>query len=209
MAETLVLTTADGLTLEAELARPEGARAGVVLCHPHPLYGGTMRSVVIGELFRHLPAARIAALRFNFRGVEGSEGRFGEGFGEQLDARAALEHLVDALPVSTPVVMAGWSFGADVALSVREGEHVGWLAVAPPLRFVPDAGATGADPRPKCVVLAQHDQFRSPAEVEEALGSWAHTTVTVVPGADHFFIGRTDRVAALATEFVDTVLANR
>src|SRR5262245_25146438 len=78
-AETSSLTTSDGLRLEAELAVPADPVAAVVLSHPHPLFGGNMRSLVPSELFRQLPARSIAALRFNFRGVEGSEGDHGEG----------------------------------------------------------------------------------------------------------------------------------
>ena len=69
--EPVKLTTADGLTLEGELAVPDEAWGAAVLAHPHPQYGGTMRSIVIGALFQALPEAGVAALRFNFRGVGG------------------------------------------------------------------------------------------------------------------------------------------
>ena len=91
MIEPRVITTSDGLALEAELAIPETApRAGMVLCHPHPQHGGTMRSIVIGALFEALPRVGVTCLRFNFRGVEGSEGAYGDGHGEQRDAQAAV-----------------------------------------------------------------------------------------------------------------------
>ena len=89
--ESLSLQTTDGVTLEAERAVPAGladatSRASVVLCHPHPQYGGTMRSIVIGALFDALPAIGCTVLRFNFRGVERSTGTHDEGRNELLDA---------------------------------------------------------------------------------------------------------------------------
>ena len=94
-----VITTSDGLALEAELAVADGApRAAMVLCHPHPQHGGTMRSIVIGALFDALPRIGITCLRFNFRGVERSEGAYGEGHGEQLDAQAAIAALSAEAP---------------------------------------------------------------------------------------------------------------
>ena len=77
------LETGDGVVLEAEWSarqHPDGARAAAVLCHPHPQYGGTMRSIVISELYSALPKLGFACLRFNFRGVEQSEGTYTEGF---------------------------------------------------------------------------------------------------------------------------------
>ncbi|HEV2309774.1 MAG TPA: alpha/beta hydrolase, partial [Acidimicrobiia bacterium] len=70
----VMLVTEDGHTLEGELATAEDARVAVVLCHPHPTYGGTMRSIVISALFAALPEAGVTCLRFNVRGVEGSGG---------------------------------------------------------------------------------------------------------------------------------------
>ena len=73
MIEPRVITTSDGLALEAELSLPETApRAAMVMCHPHPQFGGTMRSIVIGALFEALPRVGVICLRFNFRGVEGA-----------------------------------------------------------------------------------------------------------------------------------------
>jgi uncharacterized protein len=200
------LTTADGVTLEAELAVPDGpARAAAVLCHPHPQYGGTMRSIVIGALFEALPAAGVTCLRFNFRGVEQSTGTHDDGRGELLDVRAALEHLQATVTGELPLVLAGWSFGADMALATADDRLTGWLAIAPPLRFAADFTAVAADPRPKRLVLGQHDEFRDPASVVEATEDWAATEIEVIAGASHFFVGRTDRVVDAARAFVDRV----
>ena len=205
MAETrpIELRVDDSVVLEAELALPDGQpEVAVALCHPHPQYGGTMRSIVISELFRALPLRHAACLRFNFRGVERSTGNHDHGRGERADALAALDALVAAVPAGTPLLLAGWSFGADVALSVHDERIAAWLAVAPPLRFA-DTAPLASDPRRKHFVLAEHDEVRAPADVEAEVAGWRATTVTVVTGASHFFVGRTDAVVAAA----DTLIA--
>jgi uncharacterized protein len=206
------LNTADGLTLEAEWADPGAARATVVLCHPHPQYGGTMRSIVISALFEALPPRGMACLRFNFRGVENSEGAYSEGRDEPLDIAAALDSAsaaAAATAVAGPLVLIGWSFGADMALGIDDPRIAAWVGIAPPLRFRSEAayGVVGRDARPKLLVLAAHDEFRAPAEIEAATAAWAATRIETVAGASHFFIGRTDRVVTLVGDFVDGLAA--
>ncbi|HMG25535.1 MAG TPA: alpha/beta hydrolase [Acidimicrobiia bacterium] len=204
MPEPIELKTADGVTLEAELSIPaEPPRCGVVLCHPHPQYGGTMRSIVISALFDALPAQGVACLRFNFRGVEGSEGMHDFGNLERVDAETAVAALKDQLSPAIPLILTGWSFGADMALSVRDARVDAWLAIAPPLVVVHDVDGLAADPRPKLLALAQHDEYRDPAEVTEIAERWANADVLVVGGASHFFMGRTDRLIEVAGGFVD------
>ena len=205
--EPVQLHTADGLTLEGELQVPDGARAAAVLAHPHPLHGGNMRSIVIGALFAGLPAAGMAALRFNFRGVGASEGTHDEGRGERLDVVAALDALAEiAGAPGLPLVLAGWSFGADTSLAVDDERHAGWFAVAPPLRHTGDVAAA-SDPRPTLLAVPERDQFRSPESAREVVASWTNTRIHVVPGADHFLVGRTDRVVELAVEFINRFLS--
>lgn len=202
------LHTADGLSLEAEWAPAADARATAVLCHPHPQYGGTMRSIVVSALFEALPRARIACLRFNFRGVENSEGTYAEGRDEPLDVVAALDAASSAAAearIDGPLALIGWSFGADMALRTDDPRIAGWVGIAPPLRFGPGRAydAVGHDPRPKLLVLAGNDEFRSPQEIEAATSAWASTRTEIVSGASHFFVGRTDQVVTLARDFVN------
>jgi alpha/beta superfamily hydrolase len=207
--DSLTLETPDGVVLEAELApAAESARCGMVLCHPHPQYGGTMRSLVVGALFDALPPAGVTCLRFNFRGVEGSGGHHDQGNLERVDVETAVDVLAGRLAPGVPLLLAGWSFGADMALSVRAERVHAWMAIAPPLRFVHDVDAIGRDPRPKLLALAQHDEVRDPAEVRAATEHWASTEVRVVGGASHFFVGRTDRLVELAAEYVDRMAAS-
>jgi alpha/beta superfamily hydrolase len=198
-------TTSDGCTLEGEYARADQPTAAAVLCHPHPQYGGTMRSIVTSALFSALPVMGIACLRFNFRGVEGSGGEHAGGAAEPLDARAAIDVLAAEIADAVPMVLVGWSFGGDVALSVTDERLAGWVGIAPPLRFRADFSDVANDPRPKLLVLGAHDEFRDPDEVVDEVAAWKHTRVEIIPGASHFFVGRTDRVVDAVGGFFDAM----
>lgn len=206
---TLELHSVDGPVLEAELCLPDRARAAVVLCHPHPQHGGSMRSIVTSELFRTLPEAGLAVLRFNFRGVEGSTGEHDGGRGERHDVEAAIAAVTAVVP-DLPLFVSGWSFGGDTSLTVLDDRITAWLPCAPPLRIVPVdeiTAAAGIDPRPKVLIVPEHDQFRDPGSARDATATWSATEVVAVPGADHFFVGRTDRVAAIVVDAIDRLTA--
>ena len=206
MPEPRVCHSADGAVLEAEFAAAaEVARAGVVLCHPHPQFGGTMRSLVISALFEALPARGYSCLRFNFRGVERSTGTHDEGRNELLDVQAAVDAAAGARADAEPLVLAGWSFGADMTLCTPDPRLAGWVGIAPPLRFRSDFDAVAHDARPKLLVLGQHDEFRDPASVVEGTDAWAATEIDVIAGASHFFVGRTQRVVELVARDLEGV----
>jgi uncharacterized protein len=199
----LRLNTADGLSLEAEIHVPDAPRGAILLAHPHPLHGGSMRSLVTSELFRALPARGLAVLRFNFRGVEGSEGEHGGGVAERHDVIAAIDALEGRAPVQ-PLVLAGWSFGGDVSLTVTDERLAGWFLLAPTLRILPrEAYVVGHDDRPKLIAVPEHDAFCPPDSAREATASWTGTTLEVIAGADHFLVGRTAKAAELLIGFVD------
>src|SRR5258708_31867953 len=103
--------------LEAILKAPASPVAAAVVCHPHPLGGGTMNNNVVYRAAKALHEAGLAVLRFNFRGVGASTGRYDGGAGEEEDALAALDLLAQLHP-RLPLWMAGFSFGARVGLSV-------------------------------------------------------------------------------------------
>ena len=217
--------TPDGIELEAEAAwpgslRPAGAgavhaghggtaAAVAVLSHPHPLYGGDMWNPLVDHLFRALPASGIATLRYNFRGTGRSGGSHDDGKAEQLDAAAAFDAAVrlaaDRSPAADPppVVSAGWSFGGDVSLAAGHDRLSAWIGIAAPLRIVdPASMGAAADPRPKLLLVPEHDQFRSPAEAAEITQGWANTQLDVISGGDHFLMGHARVVGEKIASFV-------
>lgn len=182
------LTTSDGLRLEAEALRPINPLGAAVVCHPHPLHGGTMYDHVVGHLFRRFAELGLIALRFNFRGVGASEGEYGEGQLESLDVLAALDWLLDDTDDNDlRVALAGYSFGALVALGVEHDSLAGWLAIAPPLAMASNTDLVAAgDARPTSIVVGTNDQFCTDVQAAELITGWRTTTLTPIDGADHF-----------------------
>lgn len=201
----LELSTDDGETLEAQYHVPDDARGTVVLSHPHPQFGGDMHNPLIADLFRALPLTGLAALRYNFRGVGASTGAHGEGVAEQMDTAAAFAAGQD-LEIVGPLVSAGWSFGADVSLSVSTPELAAWVAIAAPLRIVePEEMTAAADPRPTLLLVPEHDQFRSPADAAAITVDWTNSQLDVIAGGDHFLMGRSAGVAESIAAFIATL----
>ncbi|TMM18428.1 MAG: alpha/beta hydrolase [Actinobacteria bacterium] len=200
--EPVTLSTADGLVLEGEIDLPDRAWSAAVLAHPHPEFGGTMRSIVTAAMFGALPQAGVACLRFNFRGVGGSAGTHGGGQDERADLVAAIDVLAP-ITEGLPLALAGWSFGADTSLTVADERLDGWLAVAPPLRTAAVADMVApADPRPKLVIVPEHDQFRPPESAAPILEGWKNTRVEILPGGDHYLVGRADQLMAVSLDWL-------
>jgi uncharacterized protein len=196
--DEMSLLTADGHTLVGDLRVPDAPSAGAVVCHPHPAYGGDRHNVVVDALFHALPAAGVAALRFDFRPL-GRRTASGEGVAERADVVAALHRLATEVDPTVPLFLVGYSFGADVALSVGDDRHAGWATVAPPFRFSGDARPGRGDTRPVLVMAPEHDQFAPPPWVRRATAAWPDVTIEAVPMADHFLSGATAQVAQAVT----------
>jgi len=182
--------------LEANLRPAEGeAVAAAVVCHPHPLHGGTMHTKAVFRTAQALNEAGIHALRFNFRGGGTSTGSYDEGRGEEDDARAALAWLA-ARYSALPLVLAGFSFGSRVGLRVGAGDErvkalVG-LGVAADLF---DFSFLDGLPKPLLVLQGEHDEFGAPEEVRKLLEPRVpELTLVEIPGADHYFHGRFDEL---------------
>ena len=125
---------------------------------------------------------------------------------QQLKQLCAL--IQEEVPPEAPLVVAGWSFGADVSLALDDAAIAGWCPIAPPLRVVPATEMpAGADPRPKLVLSPEHDQFNPPASARERTAAWANTEVREVPGADHFLWGHGRFLVDAVTGFVDRLTA--
>ncbi len=199
-----------GITLEGEWHFPEGREPfpGVVVCHPHPLYGGDMWSEVVVAICEALSRQSVAAFRFNFRGVGGSEGSYGEGIAEQEDVKAALDFVMSSPNIdSEKIGLAGYSFGAKVALPIAlQDERVGLLAlVSPPLSDAAWEQLKGYH-KPKFLIVGNRD-FAAPSleRFEEKVRDVVEPKqYQVISGADHFWSGYEEEVAQQVSRFFDT-----
>lgn len=206
----LRIKTADGETLEAEMylpAAPTTVRAAVVITHPHPQMGGDMHTPVPAGFFRALDQSEVAALRFNFRGVGASSGTHDKGSNERHDIVAAVGHLRSAAP-GVPLLLAGWSFGADVSLTVDDQDVAGWFLAAPPLGVVdPTRMGAATVEAPKVLAIGSADQFNPPEKAAATTAEWRNTTIETIDGADHFFGPQLPVLLAGFQRFVDGFLA--
>ncbi|MGD8952312.1 MAG: alpha/beta hydrolase [Desulfobacterales bacterium] len=160
---------------------------GVVITHPHPLYGGDMHNPVVDAIRRAYRMKGVATLRFNFRGAGESEGQHDNGVGEQDDVLAALSFLTES--GFQPVDLAGYSFGAwvNALMLQREGRSENLVMVSPPVAFV-DFASIGRLPGLRLVVTGSRDEIAPPGVIRQMLTTWnlsAH--FDIIDGSDHFY----------------------
>jgi uncharacterized protein len=199
MKEESVIVPSDQLKLEGLIAKPFGDREmrAAVVCHPHPLYGGSMYNNVVDAILKAFWKIGLATLRFNFRGVGSSEGEHSGGAGEMDDARAAMKFVL-AQPgiVRADAVMAGYSFGAAIAMRAGvETKEVGTIAaVALPVAMgdFSFAAKTGK----KIVVIAGDRDAYCPEPAISELAQSLDASLRVIKGADHFFAGDEERITS-------------
>jgi alpha/beta superfamily hydrolase len=196
--------------LEALLEEPDvGApRLAAVVCHPHPLYGGTLHNKVAHRIARGLRRAGAAALRFNFRGVGRSEGQYGHLEGEIEDARAALAWLRQRYP-DLPFSLAGFSFGAHAVtrLGCEIGEARWLLAAGFPTRFRSTEYLERCS-APKIFIQSTNDQFGPRPELEAQYARFAEPKRLIwVEAADHFFAGGLEELEARVSEIAVEAMA--
>ena len=187
--------------LEARYAK-NSIKMGGIITHPHSLYGGTMDNNVVIALCQAFDKAGLSWLRFNFRGVGRSEGRFEHGVGEAGDIRAAVDYLVN--DGHDRVVIAGYSFGGWVSARIGDLEPrpQATILVAPPAAFLPFEAPENVTP-PVLVIAGDRDEFCGRAELDglfEALDG--PKRLEVLPGVDHFFWGAEAFLVDLAAVFL-------
>jgi len=200
---TIRLETQDGLTLEGVWSAPDGnPTSAVVLCHPDPKSRGTMNAPLMKSLAASLADAGIAVLRFDFRGVGRSEGVHGDGIAEIADVEAAIRTATETHP-DLPLGLAGWSFGAVVALrwQAASGSTLRYAGIAPPVWFpdhrgklLPEASDLAAAER--VFVIGDRDQFATVDDLRgytDSIGA----RLEVLRGSDHFFYFREHVVAGV------------
>ncbi len=160
---------------------------GVVITHPHPLYGGDMHNPVVDAIRRVYRMKGFATLRFNFRGAGESEGLHDNGVGEQVDVLAALSFLTGS--GFQPVDLAGYSFGAWVnALTLQRGGRTENLVmVSPPVAFI-DFASIGRLPGLRLVVTGSRDEIAPPGVIQQMLTTWNPSArFDIIDGSDHFY----------------------
>ncbi|HEY3065888.1 MAG TPA: alpha/beta family hydrolase [Methylomirabilota bacterium] len=198
-------TTGDGETLEGEVALPPRAAVGLVVCHPHPLYGGDMDSHVVRCVADVAVASGLASLRFNFRGVGGSTGKHGGGIPEERDVEAALVYLGTLLAPPAALALAGYSFGAAVAARVaaRRDDLCGIALIAPPLAAAP--WAFPAPRAPLLLVAGARDPY-CPTDALTVVRTHApEAVIRVIEDADHFFARSLPALAAMLAPWMTTL----
>jgi alpha/beta superfamily hydrolase len=181
--------------LEALLEEPENGepREAALVCHPHPQHGGTMHNKVVYRIARGLRSAGAVVLRFNYRGVNLSQGEYARGEGELEDARAALHYLRGRYP-GLPFTLAGFSFGSRIVL--RLGcEPIGArrvIAVGFPTAYK-DRSYLDRCTVPRVFVQSTRDQYGPISDLEPLVAALPEPKkLIVVEAGDHFFAGALD-----------------
>jgi uncharacterized protein len=173
----------------------ENATHAAVVCHPHPLFGGTLHNKVVFNAMKALNGFGFPVLRFNFRGTGLSEGVHDKGHGEEDDVRTALDWLDHEFHL--PLIFCGFSFGAAVGLSVacpdaRAKAVIGLgTPVAPVDGRAYEFSCLESCAKPKLLVSGDRDQYGSRAQLEKLTASLCDPKkLVIIEGGDHFFEGR-------------------
>jgi alpha/beta superfamily hydrolase len=178
-------------------------RMVAVMCHPHPLYGGTMHTKAVFRIAQALVDLGFPTLRFNFRGVGRSTGSYDHGRGEREDVRAALDYLASAFP-GVPLALGGFSFGSWVALPVgcADARVIELIGAGVPLASLPVDALAGCA-KYKLIVQGERDEYGPKEELVRWFAGVAEPKdLRIIAGADHFFTERqADLVQAVTSYF--------
>jgi len=213
MRQSAVTFESHGLKFEGVLATPDemsGDVPGVVMCHPHPLFGGNMNNNVVLAVTYHLSTMGIASLRFNFRGVGNSDGEHSKGALEYQEVVAA-QKLLSAWPGvdSKKIGLAGYSFGTRVISCHKEVQKTpkAFALISPSIEAL-DLCTIKKDSRPKFVISGTKDKLLQSDRLPEVLKSFAHPPVLQsIEGADHFWAAMEDSVVEPVSRFFHENLA--
>jgi alpha/beta superfamily hydrolase len=191
--------------LEAILWSPSGGSPPLValVCHPHPLFGGTMHNKVVYQTAKSLDALGLPVLRFNFRGAGMSEGKHDRGEGERGDVRAALDFLAAEFPI-LPILVAGFSFGCWVGLRAgcQDARVTLLIGLGAPVNSA-DFSYLAQCAKRKLFVHGGNDQFGDAGKLRGIVAALpGENRVVVVEDADHFFVGKLDQVDAAITHWM-------
>jgi len=206
----LLFNNTEGIRLEGVISFPPGSDhyPGVIICHPHPQYGGDLNNNVVTAVAQELVEKGFAALRFNFRGVGQSEGSYDNGAGEVEDVRGAIDFLAGTdMPEVKNIYLVGYSFGAWVGLraALKDERVKAIVGISPPTSFF-DFKFLLNTSLPKLIFFGDSDPF-CPQETTVSLFSslLEPKQMAIIPGADHFLLGREKEVAEKVSKFLSSV----
>jgi alpha/beta superfamily hydrolase len=177
-----------------------------IVCHPHPLFGGTMHNKVVYQAAKTLHRRGIPVLRFNFRGVGLSEGQHDRGRGEQEDVRTAVAHMAKEFPAS-PILLTGFSFGSWVGLRVgcEDQRITSLIGLGIPVSKS-DLSYLVSCRKPKLFIQGENDEFGPRATIEEFFTTLPEPKrLVVVPCVDHFFAGKLNEVGVAIDAWLDNL----
>ena len=199
------ISTSEGIELETEIVLPEAdTNRVVILCHPHPLYGGNMDNSVIISSSAKFNHSGIATVRFNFQGVGGSSGTYADGKGEVLDTIEVIKHVVSLPQLSDrniSIGLLGYSFGARVALVVAS-QYIGLKSVVlispPDIEKEFDLSAVTMS---KLLVAGEEDQFDAHKSVELLESKLPKPSEIKIYSDDHFWLNEVEKMTGDVNDF--------
>jgi alpha/beta superfamily hydrolase len=202
MTEEKIRFLSKDLLIEGLVCIQDGEK-GVVVTHPHSLYGGTMYNQVVETLVDVYRDHTFSTLRFNFRGVGGSEGSYDEGKGEQEDVMSALRYLHEK--GKRHVDLAGYSFGAWVNAKINDTHSLfnRIVMISPPVASL-DFSFLSFNPKIRLVVAGGKDDIAPADKITNVINTWnpkAH--LEVIKGADHFYTGKIGPLKSALSRFIN------
>ncbi|MHA1521572.1 MAG: alpha/beta hydrolase [Promethearchaeota archaeon] len=180
----------------------------IVICHPHPQYGGSMNNNVVYALQEAFTEESFSTVAFNFRGVMRSEGSYDNGVGEQEDLSSICTYILDSNPDIKEILLCGYSFGATVAGGIinNSPKYVGYVAISYPITFIPDFLDQARTPKPKFFLMGKKDDFTSVYALEQYFESLVFPKMMkLYDHVDHFW-GGYEKI--MAKDIAEWVLAN-
>lgn len=180
----------------------------VVVLHPHPLYGGTMNNKITYNLYHTFVRCGFSALRFNFRGIGKSQGKFDDGIGELADAATALDWIQQQNMDASACWIAGFSFGAWISMQLlmRRPEINGFIAVSPPANLY-DFGFLSPCPTAGLITMGDRDEIVSEEAVSKLAAKLAgqkgaNLEYKIIKGADHYYRNNLDALNIITEDYI-------
>lgn len=185
----------------------------VVVLHPHPLYGGTMNNKITYNLYQAFVRSGFSALRFNFRGIGKSQGKFDDGIGELADAATALDWIQQQNMDASACWIAGFSFGAWIGMQLlmRRPEINGFISVSPPANLY-DFSFLSPCPTAGLITMGDRDEIVEEDAVSKLAGKLAgqkgaNLEYRLIHGADHYYRNQLEELNTITEEYIGQRMA--